>query len=329
LKHEEVIDAVANWFKADRNVVLIAKGYGRGFPNPDVQARYRDDKVAFVECKPSDAGGREYLTGIGQCIAYLTYAEFAYLALPEKELKEYQRFLWVDEIGLLSVKPALTVQCIRPAKESKVVVTKEEPKIRGYGYYRDLRPLEIHAILKVIHSTRIAQKKLNVNQIKEAIWQEVARIRNIKSQRQRNSWILNINLLLRDLQLININDYSLTEDGFRLLQLGDLPDKKPYLDELARCFLINANYLDILTLIQELNDKYRGFKTVTQFKEVLAQKIIEEKLATEKTNVIRDLQDIPRILRDLDILSGWRMFELGYGQYVINWKRALAILGRI
>jgi len=107
--------------------------------------------------------------------------------------------------------------------------------------------------------------------------------------------------------------------------LGALPDKKPYVDELARCFLLNANYLDILTIIQKLNDEYIGFTSVQDFKERLAEIMIEEKLATERTNVIRDLQDIPRILKDLNVLSDWKKYGLNY-RYNINWKRVLTII---
>ncbi|MEM2145692.1 MAG: hypothetical protein QW279_10045 [Candidatus Jordarchaeaceae archaeon] len=325
MEHEDVVEAVADWFKADRDVVLITKGYGRGFPSPDVMVQYRQGKIALVECKPSDAGGREYMTGLGQSLAYLLFADFSYLAMPEKELNTFQRYFWIKEIGLLSVKENLRVQLVRQAIESKVILRREEPRIRGYGYYRDLRPMEIYQILRAIQTEKTRQAHLNKDRIENAIWREILRTREIRSQRQRNAWILNIKLLLRDLQLVNLDDYSLTEDGFRLLQLGALPDKKPYLDELARCFLLNANYIDILTIIQNLNDEHIGFNSVQDFKEKLSKKIIEEKLATEGTNVIRDLQDIPRILRDLDIISEWKKYGFNY-RYNINWKRVLSLI---
>jgi len=323
MKHEEVIQAIAEWFRADPNVTLITKTYGRGFPNPDISVQLTQDKLAYVECKPSDAGGREYVTGLGQCVAYLLFADFSYLALPEKEMHEYQRYFWVQNIGLLSVKDNFTVNRVRPAQESQVVTAKERRE-RGYGYYRDLKPLEIHALLKAIHSKRISLRKLDVKKIEDVMWQQVCRMRNIQSQTQKSSWILNMRLLLRDLQLINPQDYSLTEDGFRLLQLGDLSDKQPYMNELARCFLINANFVDIVTLIQTLNDQYSGFSSVSQFKELLVKKIYDEKLATKGTNVMRDLQDIPRILRHLNIISDWMRTGL-VNRYVINWKYVLSV----
>ena len=325
MNHDEVIEACANWFKADRHVTLIAKGYGRAFPNPDVRVQYQNNRIAFVECKPSDAGGREYLTGLGQSLAYLTFADFSYLALPQKEMNEHEQYFWIETVGLLSVRDNMTVRLRREALQSEVVITREEPRVRGYGYYRDLRPLEIHAVLKAIARQRARRRRPNIQQIKDAMWQQVCRMRNIRSQRQKNAWILNMSLLLRDLQVINPNDYSLTDDGFRLLQLGELRDKQPFLNQLAKLFLINANYLDIVTIIQSLNDKHTGFTSVSQFKNLLAEEIIKQKLATEGTNVMRDLQDIPRILGDLNILGGWRRIGL-VRRYVVDWKYVLSVI---
>lgn len=323
MNHEEVIQAVAEWFRSDAKVTLVTKAYGRGFPNPDVSVQYTQDKVAYVECKPSDAGGREYLTGLGQCVAYLLFSDFSYLALPEKEMHEYQKYFWVKDVGLLSVKDNFSINRVRQALESGVVTAKER-KERGYGYYRDLKPLEIHSLLRAIQSRRISLQKLDVRKIEDVMWQQVCKMRNIQSQTQKSAWVLNMRLLLRDLQLINPQDYSLTEDGFRLLQLGDLSDKQPYMNELARSFLINANFLDIVTLIQTLNDKYSGFSSVSEFKELLVKEIYNEKLATKGTNVMRDLQDIPRILRDLDIISDWMRMGL-VNRYIINWKYILSV----
>lgn len=325
MEHEDVVEACANWFKSDPRVVLISRGFGRGFPSPDVRVQYQDNKIAFVECKPSDAGGREYLTGLGQSLAYLTFADFSYLALPEKEMNEFEHYFWIENVGLLSVKDNMSVQLRRNAIQSQVLVAKEEPRVRGYGYYRDLKPLEIHAILKAIERKRVRQKTLNVQQIKDAMWEQVCRMRNIRSQTQKNSWILNMSLLLRDLQLINPNDYSLTSDGIKLLQLGELRDKQPFLNELAKLFLINANYLAIVTIIQSLNDKYSGFSSVVEFKNHLVEEILNQKLATSNTNVMRDLQDIPRILRELNILSDWKQIGLVY-RYVVNWKYVLSLI---
>jgi hypothetical protein len=37
------------------------------------------------------------------------------------------------------------------------------------------------------------------------------------------------------------------------------------------------------------------------------------------------LQDIPRILRDLNILSDWKQIGLAY-RYVVNWKYVLSVI---
>jgi len=325
MEHDEVIEACADWFKSNSQVVLISKGYGGNFPNPDIRAQFQNDKVAVVECKPSDAGGREYLTGLGQSIAYLTLADYSYLAIPEKEMLEFEQYFWIDDIGLLSINDNMSISIKRDASQSQVLVSRERPRDRGYGYYRDLRPLEIHAVLKAIERARVRRTIPSVQQVKDVIWQQICRLRQIRSQRQKNSFLLNIQLLLRDLQIINPEDFSLTSDGIRLLQLGERRNKQPYMNALARCFLINANYLDIVTIIQSLNDRHSGFTSVSNFKTYLTNEIIRQKLATPSTNVLRDLQDIPRILRDLNIISDWQQVGL-VNRHVVNWKYILSVI---
>jgi hypothetical protein len=314
MEHDEVIQIVSEWFRSQRNVILVRKGRGE-FPEPDVHIQYNNKKIAFVECKPSDADGREYLTGLGQAVAYTTLANFSYLAIPEKEMNMFKKFFVVDEIGLMSVIEAGDVKVIQKPRESRP--SKIETRERSYGYYRDLKPLEIYEVLKTI------SKQDRANHIRDSIWNVLKQHRDLQSEKQKDAWLLNTYLLLRDLGLIN-SDWGLTRTGVTLLQFGH-SNKELYVKELTRCFLINANYIDILTLIQELNNKQSGFSNVRKFKKVLEKAIIKEKLATPQTNVERDLQDVLRILRELDLITGWEKIGLA-GRFNVNWKKIVPFL---
>jgi len=312
MEHSEVVEIVSGWFKSDPNVILVRKGSGE-FPDPDIEVQFKNATIGFVECKPSNAKGREYLTGFGQAIAYATLSHYSFLALPEKEMNEFKKYFWVDSVGLLSVSPSGNVKLVRkPAKHKPLLLY--EKRTRAYGYYRDLHPEEIHKILEAISYAK------NETARKNKIWSTICRIRKIKSQRQKNAWILNIKLLLRDLGLTNY-DLSLTDKGFFLLQLGRLKNKKPYLTELTKCFLFNANYISLLALMQKLNDEYGSFSTIDHFKNLLKNGIIKEKLATPQTNVIRDLQDILRILKELELIGKWSKYK-----YTINWHKIVELL---
>jgi len=319
LTHDDVVKIVANWFKSRSDIVLVGKSYGRTFPKPDVYAMDKNRKIYSVECKPSDANVREYITGLGQSVAYLIHSDYSYLALPEPEMNRYKRYFLSEDIGLISVVED-GVHVIREAKPSKFKKLEEEPRTRGYGYYRDLTPFEIYEILKVIHSKKL--ENLNLQEIKDAIWKKITDNRNIKSQKQKDSWILNIKLLLRDLHLINPDDYSLTEEGFRLLRLGE---SKSFMDELTKCFLLNANYIDIIVLIQEIVDEYGSFSTKSEFKDLLVQRIYDEKLATKDTNVGRDIQDILRLLRrDLKLIKENKVGSKW--TYTISWRYIISLI---
>jgi hypothetical protein len=317
MEHEEVVEAVVEWFKRQPHIILVKKGRGE-FPDPDVFAQDKKSKITFVECKPSGSSGREYLTGLGQAIAYTTLSNFSFLAIPQKEMVEYRKYFVVETIGLLSVTESGDVTIVKKAREGKPKF--KSIRDRSYGYYRDLKSEEIYEILKTIYSAQGMEDR-----IKDSIWKTLCKMRELKSERQKTGWLLNVKLLLRDLGLIN-EDMSLTKNGLTLLQLGASKNKDLYIKELTRCFLVNANYIDILSLIQELNNKYNAFISVGKFKELLAKKIIEEKLATENTNVMRDLQDILRILRDLGVITEWSTVGHLGGRFNINLKKVSQFL---
>lgn len=326
LDHEQVIESVLNWFKTKPQVNLISKGLGE-FPNPDLRVQFKDGSLALVECKPSNAEGREYLTGYGQALAYLVYSDFSYLAIPQLEMERFKKYFWFDSLGLLSIVQD-NVNLLREPKKSKVIISKEKPRVRGYAYYRDLRPNEICELLKTIQITnfrrRYKKESERTDRVRDDMWKQVTRMRNISSERQKDSWLLNMTLLFRDLNLIT-SDYYLTNDGISLFKIGEISLGEPYINKLAKQFLVNGNFIDILTIIQELNDIYNGFHSVNEFKGVLEKQMITEKLATQRTNVIRDLQDIPRVLHDLNLISEWKKSGLVY-KYNINWKRVLAVI---
>lgn len=314
MEHEEAVKFVAKWFRSQKDVTLVKRGSG-DFPDPDVLAQYESLKTAYVECKPSDADRREYLTGLGQAVAYTVLSNFSYLAIPDKEMKEFSKFFVVARIGMLSLLETGEIHVLRKAPESRPA--RVETRERSYGYYRDLKP---HEILEVLRAVYGEEKK---DRIRDTIWKTLNKMRDLRSKKQKTGWIINTQLLLRDLGLIDIS-WRLTKEGLSLLQLGH-DDVRAFQNELTKCFLLRANYLDILGLIQELNDRRGGFVSVAKFKEELAKAMIKDKLATPQTNVLRDLQDILRILKELGLIGEWEKFGLG-GRFSVRWKRVTPFL---
>ena len=321
MTHNNVIQSVSSWFK-NKNEVKVVSKFSYDFPAPDIQIELNDGKTIQIECKPSGAIKREYLTGFGQAIAYCTQADYSYLAIPSYELNDVKSFFWVDTIGLLSVDYNSVTELREPKITSeKIRIEKKEIK-RGYAYYRDLHSKEIYYLIKAIETAKIS--KLNEINYHNILWDEIKKHRQWSSAKSSN--IANMKILLRDLKLINSSDFSLLPNAEELIKLGDQNNWIQYNNTLSRIILLDGNYIDIVALIQELNDKYYNFSNISYFKEKLKEKILAEKLAKDSTNIMRDLQDIPRILIELDILVPWNKIDMLGGRFSINWKKILPFI---
>jgi len=315
MTHSEVIQVVASWFKQKNEVELVSR-FSPGFPEPDVYVQYKNNKTAQIECKPSNANGREYLTGFGQAISYFTQSDYSYLALPYYELEKYKQFFWVEHVGLLSVAEG-AVNEIRASKTPKIEKSKSVEIKRSYAYYRDLTPLEIYQLVKCIEVERNKNIFEKVK-LRNALWEKAIKLRKWKGS--KSSHLANISLLLRDLKLLNTEDYSLLENGEELIKSGDKQDLKSVNLKVTKYFLLNGNFIDIIALMQELNDDYFSFLTIDDFKEKLVQKILAEKMATKKTDVPRDLRDVFSILHKLKLISEWPKGKVKRKAFSIYWK---------
>lgn len=317
MTHDNVIQVVSSWFKQRNDVNLVSR-FSYDFPSPDVQIELKNKKRICVECKPSNAVKREYLTGLGQAVAYLKIADLSYLALPEKEMSEMKEYFWLDFIGLLAVDNSSIKEIRQPKIANIQQIEKSEIK-RAYAYYRDLTPNDIYYILKTIQSFQL--KNACIKEIREGMWKSITSTR--EWNKSKSSHLANISLFLRDMKLINLNDYKLQKNADELLLYGDNENWSSFNHLLTKYFLIDGNYIDIIALIQELNDLKFQFSSVNEFRELLCSKIFEEKLASGGTDVNRDLNDILRILRELNILSDWTKVNMFGGKYNVIWKNVL------
>ncbi|MCX7908594.1 MAG: hypothetical protein N2560_03640 [Ignavibacteria bacterium] len=316
MTHFEVVQTVSNWFKIKPEVEIVSR-YSFSFPVPDITVQFVDGTIALIECKPSHASRREYLTGLGQAIAFCRHSEKSYLALPKKEFLELEKWLWPEYVGILAVDYQ-NVEVIRePIFQPQILVEKENIK-RGYAYYRDLKINEIYFILKeLVNSSENFTKKQDLDNI---LWTSLTKIRKWKSSKQSN--ILNTKLLIRDLKLFDFSLNRVSNLGKELLSINS-EDFEKLKEFFRKLFLLEGNYIDIVGIIQMLNDKYDVFESVNHFDRLLSEEIIKEKLATKNTNIIRDLRDIRRILKELDILSSWKKIDNRVGKFTINWNKII------
>ena len=321
MTHNQVVQLTSNWFKIKPEVELVSR-FSYGFPVPDVQVQLKTKEIIQVECKPSGANKREYITGLGQAISYCTQADYSYLSLPKNEFLSVQKWLWPDYIGIL-IADNNKIEIKREAKkcESKDNSKRQEIK-RGYAYYRDLKIQEIYFVMKSLENWKIQSSR--TNKVDDVIWDEMQKHRKWKSS--KNSNVLNIKLLLRDLKLYDFQNNIITENGFEVIKSGDLNMPSVLNELLLRLFLIEGNFIDIVAIIQDISEEYIDVNNLEVFKQVIAAEMIKEKLATDETNIERDLRDILYILKEFNILKESKNKNLFGTRYYINWKPILPLI---
>ncbi|MEO0224782.1 MAG: hypothetical protein ABIL76_06810 [candidate division WOR-3 bacterium] len=300
MNHNEILEKVYNYFYSQKNFKIVRRNYGE-FPKPDIYLEDEKGRIYSIECKGSYDNMREYITGIGQAVCYLSFSNYSYLAIPQEKVKDLESFLVINEIGLIAVSNQVKV-----IKEAKFNNLKSKPKIsRGYAYYRDLKLNEIKEILKIINRFHDKPKE----KIEQKIWNYLNKERNIKTS--KNSWILNIKLFLRDLNIID-NNFKLTRTGYDLFL--SIEDESNFKNRIKFLFLNEGNFKDIILIIDEQRKKLvEGFK-VEKLRELVAERLENEKLSRSKESAKRDLNDIFRLLKDLEILDE---------NYFINWKNVI------
>ncbi|ROL58536.1 hypothetical protein D9V84_02070 [Bacteroidetes/Chlorobi group bacterium Naka2016] len=213
MTHSEVIQSVSNWFKLKPDVEIVTR-FSYSFPVPDIQIQYSDGTIAQIECKPSNAIRREYLTGLGQTIAFYRHSDKAYLALPSKEFSSMEDFLWPNFVGIILVDGS-NVLVFRDPVKPKGIKPKIEKIKRGYAYYRDLKINEIYSVLLELKDSSYNVQN-DPKKVDDVIWNGLQKIRNWKSSPKSN--VLNTKLLLRDLKLFDFSLFQLQKLGKNLLQ---------------------------------------------------------------------------------------------------------------
>lgn len=127
MTHSEVIQVVSNWFKQKPEVEIVSR-FSYAFPVPDIQVQFTDGTLAQIECKPSNANRREYLTGLGQAMAFCRHADKSYLALPANEFNLMKEWLWTNFIGIICVEPNNVYLEREPDPPQNVLISKENIK---------------------------------------------------------------------------------------------------------------------------------------------------------------------------------------------------------
>lgn len=246
------------------------------WPRPDYVCF--DTTVTYaLEFKPPRQSKREYLTGLGQCIAYLKKHNYSGLILPRlaDDSFEISKFI-LETMGLeamaglpitlidydentLFTDPDRSIRIIRPINAERTEILVPSTGNETYWcWWRDMSNFEVYDLLKLayryrdepgdIYTTSIwpaFSKQLKKNATKT--WEGIYRNKTLteatlKAEKQ------NYKIPLFQLGLISQGSGRITNTGIRLMFFGDLygPDSQTFRDYLAQLLLVEGRYLELL-----------------------------------------------------------------------------------
>ncbi|MHA1221735.1 MAG: hypothetical protein ACTSP3_00475 [Candidatus Heimdallarchaeaceae archaeon] len=236
------------------------------FPKPDFvllsRSKLPEFDIAF-EVKPPHAEKREYLTGLGQTIAYLQYYPASYLIIPNEEidgyflpefLSESINNLGAQSLGLISYDIQEYEPRIVKEAEPQKTVQKEVSKkhSRPWLFWMDTSIEEVGKILRLV--AQFPEENLETK--KSRIWKQVLRDRYSGSKKP-DSYLLNYSLFFSSLELWDGNG-NLTVIGNRLKEISTKYGENSieFKNALHYLILTTGGYLRLLKFIQKTQDSF-------------------------------------------------------------------------
>jgi hypothetical protein len=270
--------------------ILSADSYitaSRSWPMPDfVLADSTNGITVAGEFKPPKQSKREYLTGLGQVVAYVRDFNYGLLILPTIADDGYliaehvrdvlaQAPLTSAPIGLLSYDPALLSTTSPGFTELHFFSTRlEKPTTPAtldqsfYAKWREMSPEE--AFLYLSFSYDEMRSPIQAGTIRDRafdhLWSEIQSsrvhhwaggVRHYKNDaRMKVAVLKNYRNFLFHLSWTDANG-ALTRAGLEVLHIGAMygPNTRPFLDAIALAALVEGKHLILFNAISEFQDR--------------------------------------------------------------------------
>ncbi len=357
----EIKKGKAPWSSVfSREVVLVSNS---DWPLTDGIIKDEHKKIQCgVEFKPPGQNKREYLTGLGQAIAYLDKNEFALYLLPEKSDDGFDIGAYIGSIvnsGLFVNMPLGVItydenskQLIRKAipNVTRTITNKTETNSTFWAFWRELSTDELYQVLEKadeLHATKGNIKKpvlawLNSARVAGSVNGPNGKPRRIgkksgtetPEQTYRNTAPFIGSLGLWD------NQGRLTDDGYLLRKVGKQygSDSSMFNDELTKFVLKQGNHLKLILLIDEFQASLYKKKKFTarnnntfnaQLETHLEGKGLLKRAPGRRTTSARKrFQSEITLWGWLNLLekNGASYFISGVG-YKFNWERITKLIG--
>ena len=327
------------------------------WPRPDVAFEDKGNKATIaLEFKPPNQTKREYITGLGQMITYLSDFEYAGLVVPDKSddgfgIAEYIKDVLSRDLDDLPValfsydKKVSNLSVLRKLKPRKVPLDIAPAGTRPrtfWAYWRDLSNFDLFEILRIIDLSSQNSFEADFGKFwndfaakgKARTWEGSARKKKKANAPSQAAERLNVFLAMRHAGLIG-PDGCLTSAGHELLRVGKVygPDGVAFIDLLARLILVEGRHLDLMFWVEErsrliqANDKNSANDYLSALdKELVDGGVISPRKPTaKKAHFIRDE---PKLWNKLGLLKRdgpTQYFHDGYG-YVFDWRKIISVI---
>jgi len=334
------------------------------WPRPDYVCYDEDLKATYaLEFKPPAQTKREYLTGLGQSLAYLQQHTYSGLIVPAES---DDGFKIADFISHTLLSPEFGDVCTSlysysPNDYDSISILRGIQKVRNsnpiseqradvgktfWCWWRDMSQYELLTLLGLsfefndyqgdIYSDYIYPKFYDMmvhQQTKQ--WDGCPRNKHestasMKSEKQ------NYNIPLVQLGLWTRGEGKLTDMGFILLGIGRKfgADSSQFLDSLAYLILVTGRHLDLIHLVNRFQEKSPPINTSKEFAVALDNYLMDSGCIGKrkptavttgaKNSYMRDEMKLWNKFGFLKLSSG-RYFRPGIG-YDFNWQRITYLL---
>jgi hypothetical protein len=259
----------------------------RGWPFPDfVIQDTASGEAGAAEFKPPDQTKREYLTGLGQAVAYTRDFHYGILVVPDVADDDFRIGAYLGEVLAQSVAVSLPLGLVeydartlssaraqllvRRALTSRTGGFARRPPVEGsfYAKWRDAAPGELGRFLELLYEEGRTQRSIrNVrDRAFDRLWAEITtgqtrhwggetrRVTN--NARNKEAWGKNYRNFVTHIGWCG-PDGKLTDGGLEALRVVHLygSDSRVFLDFLARSVLGEGKHLVLINAINELQDQ--------------------------------------------------------------------------
>lgn len=333
------------------------------WPRPDYVCFDEDNNASYaLEFKPPFQSKREYLTGLGQSLAYLQKHNYSGLIIPyiaddgfriadfiadtmeSPEFSDVATSLYAYDYNTEEIDILRQIKTKRKLSGSH---RKKEEVKTFWCWWRDISHYELYDLLNLsfiygdfdgdIYTDHIYPTfyKMMVDK-KTRQWNGKPRnktgsIASMKSEKQ------NYKIPLMQLELWSRSEGRLTDLGFELLEIGKKygPDSKKFINRLTYYVLVNGRHLDLINLVEKFqsegaiadNSKDHAValeKYLTDSGCIGKRKPTAVKTGA-KNSYMRDEMKLWNKLGLLNINGGSSYFFPGEG-YRFNWERISEVL---